>query len=67
MERLSRYTDTIGRTLVVIARWSARVDGHLVPTNVDILILEEERMVQYPVADFKKWIDNKLITQIQKN
>lgn len=64
MEKYSRYIDGNKRLLIVLAVWYKVVDQKTIPTTVDILIVNEERLVEYPVNEFEDWIEKKLITRI---
>ena len=65
MEKYSRYIDANKRLLVVLFKWHKIVDNTPIPTTVDILVVNEERVVEYPISEFEGWIDKKLITKIK--
>lgn len=64
METYSRYKDSTGRLLVILKKWYKVVENTTVPSTLDILIVNEEREVNYTVTEFEKWINKKLITRV---
>lgn len=65
MEKYSRYIDGSKRLLVILNVWHKIIDQKSVPTTVDILVVNEERVVSFSIDEVNYWVTENLIIKIK--
>lgn len=65
MEKYSRYIDGSKRLLVILNVWHKIIDQKSIPTTVDILVVNEERVVSFSIDEVNYWVKENLIIKIK--
>lgn len=65
MEKYSRYIDGSKRLLVILNVWHKIIDQKSIPTSVDILVVNEERVVSFSIDEVNYWVTENLIIKIK--